>query len=348
MVERQEATPIGNSMYSGERNARLYDAVYALTETKDIPFWLNIAKQIKAKNILEIGVGTGRVAIPLAQKGFRVTGLDTESSMLKVAQEKISKLSQKTQERLDLIQADARNFSLNKKFDLVICPLNTFCHFFSKEDQVAVLKNMRNHADSKKGVVVIDTFSSFAKIAYRKSVSSAQINPEDKLPFKDYIAIDMKSERVALRSVRDHDDSENEGERFIIDRESKLFDLKTGKLLDKNRSIFSAAALNIFSTLKIMGESGFDAWQVMSDYKCHPNMDAVGLMVGADIKGTPSEKMIIIAGPGYDKIKGTPLSPQEAERLKKERKDIGLEITINGQNIDPVVFQKFLKSLKRN
>jgi len=70
----------------------------------------------KARNILDIGCGTGRHAIELAKRGYQVTGIDLSENQLKRAKEKAMT------EGVDVtfLQRDARSFSFDDSFDLVI------------------------------------------------------------------------------------------------------------------------------------------------------------------------------------------------------------------------------------
>jgi 2-polyprenyl-3-methyl-5-hydroxy-6-metoxy-1,4-benzoquinol methylase len=59
-------------------NGAHYDA---MSNTEDIPFWIHQA-QTYGDPILELAVGTGRIAIPLAKEGFSITGIDMSDSMM--------------------------------------------------------------------------------------------------------------------------------------------------------------------------------------------------------------------------------------------------------------------------
>ena len=92
---------------------------------EDIPFWMEMAAR-QGSPILELGCGTGRILIPIAQEGYQVYGLDKDFSMLKLL--KKNPLIN-TMRQLDVIQADAAAFHLAIQFALVILPCNTFSTF---------------------------------------------------------------------------------------------------------------------------------------------------------------------------------------------------------------------------
>ena len=121
--------------------AEVYDSVYAYV-TDDIPFYIDEARSAGG-SVLELGCGTGRVAIPIAQAGIEIVGLDSSPAMLEVARRKAEKAS--GARGLRLVEADMRDFSLNEVFDLVIIPFRGFYSLHSVEDQVRTLANVRGH-----------------------------------------------------------------------------------------------------------------------------------------------------------------------------------------------------------
>ena len=101
---------------------------------------------------LELGVGTGRVAIALARARLPVWGIDNSEAMLRVAREKAGPAPA---ERLHLAHADMRNVNLGREFDLVYCALGGFLHLESQEDQIATLVRAREHLAGG-GLLVLD------------------------------------------------------------------------------------------------------------------------------------------------------------------------------------------------
>ena len=89
---------------------------------EDIPFWLALAAQAGGP-LLELGCGTGRVLMPLAQAGYHVMGLDHDLAMLKLLR---SNSSVNGEVIPPLIASDMRRVGLAAKFHLVILPCNTF------------------------------------------------------------------------------------------------------------------------------------------------------------------------------------------------------------------------------
>lgn len=97
---------------------------------------------------LELGCGTGRIAIPMAMCGARVTGLDLSPAMLALCREKLHAMGP-VRGRLRLVEGDMREFSLRTRFRSIIMPYRTFMHLLTPEDQVACLQCVRRHIHPK-------------------------------------------------------------------------------------------------------------------------------------------------------------------------------------------------------
>jgi SAM-dependent methyltransferase len=134
--------------------ARYYDLDFE-NENDDIDFFRSFAQR-SGSPVLEIGVGTGRVAIPLAKDGLKVTGLDISPAMLQTAHTKASEA--KITRNLKLVEADARDFKLEQRFAMAFVAANSFMHFVDAEDQMAVLQAIHEHLNPG-GLIVIDVFN---------------------------------------------------------------------------------------------------------------------------------------------------------------------------------------------
>src|SRR5262249_10365378 len=104
---------------------------------------------------LELGCGTGRVTIPLAQAGVAVTGVEVAPAMLAAAKRKVAALPEEVRARVELVRGDMRSFSLPKKFALAIAPYRAFMHLLTVEDQRAALEAVRTHLQDG-GLFVFD------------------------------------------------------------------------------------------------------------------------------------------------------------------------------------------------
>jgi SAM-dependent methyltransferase len=107
----------------------------------DLPFYENLARRSDGP-ILELGIGTGRIAVPLARAGYEVWGIDSSEAVLARAR---CKAGAPLVERLHLLPGDMRDFQLDRQFDLVFAGLGTFHHLLTTDDQLACLRCVERH-----------------------------------------------------------------------------------------------------------------------------------------------------------------------------------------------------------
>ncbi|HET8527721.1 MAG TPA: class I SAM-dependent methyltransferase [Gaiellaceae bacterium] len=108
-----------------------YD-VWAAEMTEDVPFYVSLAHEA-AEPIVELAVGTGRVAIAIAREtGKRVIGIDRSPAMLAVGRERAGDLP------VELREGDFRDFTVEQPVELVVCPFRSLLHAPTWADKRAV------------------------------------------------------------------------------------------------------------------------------------------------------------------------------------------------------------------
>lgn len=160
------------------QDALFYDH-YATGVPGDIEFYVEEARRAGSP-VLELGCGTGRILIPVAEAGVDIVGLDRSKSMLAIARDKVAKLPPETQRRIDLVLGDMRHFDLGRRFNLVMIPYRSFLHLLTPEDQRRALRCIRNHLVNG-GRLVLNNFDPRLDIivAHRGSLgSSLKLNRE--------------------------------------------------------------------------------------------------------------------------------------------------------------------------
>ncbi|MCL4465458.1 MAG: methyltransferase domain-containing protein [Chloroflexi bacterium] len=167
-----------------DRVARFYDLTYADFDD-DLPMYRGFAERCGSP-ILEIGCGTGRVVLPLARAGFRVTGVDISPAMLSIARQKVEQA--KVAESVSLQQADARHLHLKVRFALAMIASNSFGLFVSHEDQLQVLHSARL-ALRPNGLLIIDMFNPDLGL----------LSSEDGQLFHDFTRVDESTGHTILK-----------------------------------------------------------------------------------------------------------------------------------------------------
>lgn len=128
--------------YGDAELAALYD-LFAEDYAEDLAMYEAFAGRGDGR-ALELGVGTGRVALHLARAAIAVTGVDTARHMmdrLRIAVDGDSELA----DRVRLVDADMRAFDLGERFDFAFCAANTFQHLMTTSDQLATLGCVAAH-----------------------------------------------------------------------------------------------------------------------------------------------------------------------------------------------------------
>ena len=120
----------------------------------DVPFFMDHLPP--KQRVLELAVGTGRAAIPLAQAGHRVLGIDNDRRMLDRGTRKRDAMGL-SERQLRLRHGDLLDFDLGARFDWIALLFNTFLVFTNLEDQDRVLTRVREHLRPK-GRFWLDVF----------------------------------------------------------------------------------------------------------------------------------------------------------------------------------------------
>lgn len=119
--------------------APIYDQ-FAAGMTEDVPFYVALAEESRGP-VVELAVGTGRVAVPIAeQTGRRVIGIDVSSEMLGLARRRAADAGVE----LDLRQGDMRELTLEESTDLVICPFRAMLHLPGHDARVDLMRRARS------------------------------------------------------------------------------------------------------------------------------------------------------------------------------------------------------------
>jgi SAM-dependent methyltransferase len=111
--------------------------------------------------ILDLCCGTGQLAAALSQQGYRVTGLDGSSRMLRFAR--------KNAPTSTFILDDARSFLLRSRFDAVTCVFDSLNHIMSTDDLLSVFNSV-NSALVDRGLFLLDFTTEANFIAHREGV----------------------------------------------------------------------------------------------------------------------------------------------------------------------------------
>jgi SAM-dependent methyltransferase len=118
--------------------AELYDP-WSASVVEDVGFYLEEARR-SGGPVLELGVGTGRIAVPIAAEGIRVIGVDSSRAMLDVCARRAALAGVE----VDLRVGDLRRPPVGERLPLVIAPFRSLLHMHTDKDRRAVLGSARD------------------------------------------------------------------------------------------------------------------------------------------------------------------------------------------------------------
>ena len=119
--------------------AELYDP-WSRSVVEDVEFYVEEARRTTPP-VVELGVGTGRIAVPIAAEGIDVVGVDSSAGMLAVCRQRAELAG--VPDRLDLRLGDLREPPVTEPVDLVICPFRSFLHLETEDDRRTGLAAVR-------------------------------------------------------------------------------------------------------------------------------------------------------------------------------------------------------------
>ena len=134
----------------GDRIAARYDELYRSKGDESVTVG-TLARLAGAGRALELGIGTGRIALPLAARGTEVHGMDSSEAMAAQLRAKPGGGS------IPVTIGDFADFSLGQSYDLVFVIANTFFMLLSQEDQVRCFGAAARHLTDR-GVFIIEAF----------------------------------------------------------------------------------------------------------------------------------------------------------------------------------------------
>lgn len=102
----------------------------------DLPLWRELAAAAGGP-ILDLGAGTGRVAVDLAAQGHEVVALDCDAELLTELAERSASVTS--------VHADARSFALGTRFALILAPMQLVQILGGREGRLAMLERVRAH-----------------------------------------------------------------------------------------------------------------------------------------------------------------------------------------------------------
>jgi SAM-dependent methyltransferase len=126
-------------MSSYDSIAALYDP-WSRSVTEDVDFYVAEARKAGGP-VVELGVGTGRIAVPVAKAGIAVIGVDSSQGMLDVCRARAEEAG--VADLLDLRLGDLRSPPVEERVALVTCPFRALLHLGTDDERLGALRTVR-------------------------------------------------------------------------------------------------------------------------------------------------------------------------------------------------------------
>lgn len=221
----------------------------------DLAFYTDCAERYGGP-VLELGVGTGRVAWALAEAGYQVLGVDLSEKMLAAAKVRGELHTLEVRGRVDLRMADMADFDLDRRFPLALVPFSAFQLLTTAAAQRACLTTTRRHLDQG-GRLVLDVFDPILDACVPGSPS----------PNPDREAIDpLTGDRLRRRTVERVNDplTQTFKEAFRLERIDAA-----GTLLESLEAVHHMRWATRQEMLYLFELSGFEVEAAYSDFERH-------------------------------------------------------------------------------
>ena len=178
----------------GERIADVYDAWPRLPATTERAVEC-LASVAGRGPILELGIGTGRIAFPLLQRGFAVHGIDASPAM-------VARLRAKPGgDRIPVAIGDFAAMAIAGRFSLIFVVFNTFFGLLSQDDQVRCFAGVAEHLTDD-GVFVIEAFvPDVTRFTHGQRVGATNVSADSVLletSIHDPVAQRVHSQQVVI------------------------------------------------------------------------------------------------------------------------------------------------------
>lgn len=185
---------------------------------EDLPLWRSLAAEY-GDPVLDVGAGTGRVSLDLAQAGYQVTALDRDPELIAELERRLADNSELFRGIRQTVVADAREFELDQKFPLVIVPMQTIQLLGGVEGRVAFLRCAHRHL-TPGGVLAV---------ALSEVLDLYEVVDDFMAPLPDvreYDGILYSSQPLAVRADR---------EGFVLERRRETVDVAGERTVEENR-----------------------------------------------------------------------------------------------------------------
>jgi SAM-dependent methyltransferase len=193
------------------RDGRYYDQAYR-QRRHDVRFYTELCVE-SGGPVLELGAGTGRVALAIARAGIEIVCVEPMPSMLAQAKERLNRLPRQTRARVELRRGNLERLRLRRRFPLVIAPFNVWMHLYRREQIERGFATVRHHL-TPRGRFVFDVLLpdpvSLARDPSKRYRGGRVPHPRDGVRYRysEYFSYDPMSQIETIVMDFEHPDDD--------------------------------------------------------------------------------------------------------------------------------------------
>jgi len=239
--------------YGGQ--SQIYDAEYRSFDQDVHLLRDRLWRHGVTRELLELGCGTGRVALPLVRAGYSVTGMDISAPMLRRARTRRAELAAEERGRLRLSQQDMTSFRYRRRFGAVLAPFGALTLLPDAAARAACLQRCHAHLDPG-GLLIVDIAAAMPGGPTERCFDSSF-----RLPDRGHL---IEKHTLQRRS--------SDGVAVEIEYHYRRLDHDGQRELDAYTIAFRLALLDEATLLTELEAAGFDVHEIFGDWRAGPSI----------------------------------------------------------------------------
>ena len=211
------------------------------------------------KEVLDIGAGTGRIALPLAKRGVKVVCIEPSPAMRREFETKLAQQPDLSA-LIDLLPGRASSFSLGRTLSAAFLS-GSFDHFLDDAERIASLANIARHLDSR-GTLVFDVFLGLMRDSPLSPAGRVKVGSREYRRFVGgRILSGRKKETHLVSETYEH-----------------------GILIERIEELSLVGVTSRPGIHRVLGESGFTVREEWGDYDFTPYQEGDSLLIIEAVK----------------------------------------------------------------
>jgi SAM-dependent methyltransferase len=237
-----------------EKSAHLYDL---FDEKANIEFFFYYASQ--ATDVLDIGAGTGRIALPLARRGVKIVCVEPSQAMRREFEIKLARQPDLAT-YIHLVAGKANSFNLGRTFSVAFLS-GSFDHFLDDKERISSLANTARHLDTG-GTLVFDVFLGLMGDSPLSRAGTVRVGDKEyrRLVGGKVLPGHKKETQLVFETYED------------------------GELVERIEEISIVGITNRHGVHRVLAESGFAVREEWGDYDFRPYQEGDSLLIVEAVK----------------------------------------------------------------